>query len=96
MENRPYSSVDDFLSRVKINKPQMVNLIKAGAFDEFGDRMEIMKKYIISISEPKKRMTLQNMKMLIDFGLIPDEFDLQRRVYNYNKYLKKLKSILFV
>lgn len=92
MENRPYSSVDDFLNRVKINKPQMVNLIKAGAFDAFGDRIEIMKKYIISISEPKKRMTLQNMKMLIDFGLIPDEYDLQRRVYNYNKYLKKLKG----
>lgn len=91
MENRPYSSVDDFLNRVKINKPQMVNLIKAGAFDAFGDRIEIMKKYIISISEPKKRMTLQNMKMLIDFGLIPDEYDLQRRVYNFNKYLKKMK-----
>lgn len=91
MENRPYSSVDDFLNRVKIDKPQMVNLIKAGAFDAFGDRIEIMKKYIISISEPKKRMTLQNMKMLIDFGLIPDEYDLQRRVYNFNKYLKKMK-----
>ena len=31
------------------------------------------------------------MKMLIDFGLIPDEYDLQRRVYNFNKYMKKLK-----
>ena len=31
------------------------------------------------------------MKMLIDFGLIPDKYDLQRRVYNFNKYLKKNK-----
>ena len=91
MDNRPYSSPEDFLSKVKITKPQMVNLIKAGAFDEFGDRIEIMKKYITSISESKKRITLQNMKMLIDFGLIPDEYDLQRRVYNFNKYLKKMK-----
>ena len=91
IDNRPYSSPEDFLSKVKITKPQMVNLIKAGAFDEFGDRIEIMKKYITSISEPKKRITLQNMKMLIDFGLIPDEYDLQRRVYNFNKYLKKFK-----
>ena len=30
--------------------------------------------------------------MLIDFGLIPDEYDLQRRVYNFNKYLKKFKD----
>jgi DNA polymerase-3 subunit alpha len=91
IENRPYSSLYDFLERIKINKPQMVNLIKSGAFDGFGSREEIMKEYIYSVSDTKKRITLQNMKMLIDFGLIPDEYDLQRRVYNFNKYIKKLK-----
>ncbi len=89
--NRPYSSLEDFLSRIKINKPQMVNLIKSGAFDGFGDREKIMHQYIDKISDAKKRITLQNMKMLIDFGLIPDEYDMQRRVYNFNKYLKKMK-----
>lgn len=91
IENRPYSSVDDFLSKVKINKPQMINLIKAGAFDEFGNRKSLMRYYVSEISDTKKRITLQNMKMLIDFGLIPDEYDLQRRVFNFNKYLKKMK-----
>ena len=91
IENRPYSSIDDFLSKVKINKPQMINLIKAGAFDEFGKREDLMRYYISEISDTKKRITLQNMKMLIDFGLIPDEYDLQRRVFNFNKYLKKMK-----
>ena len=91
IENRPYSSIDDFLSKVKINKPQMINLIKAGAFDEFGDRESLMRCYVSEISDTKKRITLQNMKMLIDFGLIPDEYDLQRRVFNFNKYLKKMK-----
>ena len=91
MDGRPYSSVDDFLRRVKINKPQMVNLIKSGAFDCFGDRMQIMYKYIASVSDTKKRITLQNMKMLIDFGLIPDDYDMERRVYNFNKYIKKMK-----
>ena len=65
ISNRPYSSIEDFLSKVKINKPQMVNLIKAGAFDSFGDRIKIMKQYIESVSDIKKRITLQNMKMLI-------------------------------
>lgn len=92
INNRPYSSIDDFLSKVKLNTPQMINLIKAGAFDSFGDREDIMRKYIDLISGAKKRITLQNMKMLIDFGLIPDEYDLQRRVYNFNKYLKKFKD----
>ena len=89
--NRPYKSIEDFLEKVKVNKVQMINLIKSGAFDNFGDRVELMHKYVNMISDTKKRITLQNMKMLIDFGLIPDEYDLQRRVFNFNKYIKKMK-----
>ena len=89
--NRPYKSIEDFLAKVKVNKVQMINLIKSGAFDSFGDRVELMHKYVDMISDTKKRITLQNMKMLIDFGLIPDEYDLQRRVFNFNKYIKKMK-----
>ena len=89
--NRPYTSIADFLSKVKVNKVQMINLIKSGAFDSFGDRTKLMHKYVDMISDTKKRITLQNMKMLIDFGLIPDKYDLQRRVYNFNKYIKKMK-----
>jgi DNA polymerase-3 subunit alpha len=91
MDNRPYKSVEDFMERTKISKPQMVNLIKSGAFDGFGKREEIMRQYVDAVSDTKKRITLQNMKMLIDFGLIPDEYDMVRRVYNFTKYLKKLK-----
>ena len=89
--NRPYKSIEEFLTKVKVNKVQMINLIKSGAFDSFGDRVELMHKYVDMISDTKKRITLQNMKMLIDFGLIPDEYDLQRRVFNFNKYIKKMK-----
>lgn len=91
MKNRPYTSLQDFESKVKVNKIQMINLIKAGAFDEFEDRVQIMRRYINEISDTKKRITLQNMKMLIDFDLIPDKFDLQKRVFNFNKYIKKMK-----
>ena len=91
MDGRPYSSVVDLTNRVKINKAQVVNLIKSGAFDCFGDRVQVMREYINSVSDTKNRITLQNMKMLCDFGLIPDEYDLQRRVYNFNKYVKKFK-----
>ena len=95
MENRPYESIEDFLNKVKVNKPQMVNLIKAGAFDSIcrdNDRVKAMEDYIDLIADKKKRITLQNMKMLIDFQLIPGEYDFQCRVYNYNKYLKKFKE----
>ena len=94
INNRPYNSIEDFLDKVKVNKPQMINLIKAGAFDsicEGNDRVQAMKNYIDVIADKKKRITLQNMKMLIDFNLIPKEYDFQCRVYNFNKYLKKNK-----
>ena len=89
---RPYASIEDFLDKVKVNKPQMVNLIKSGAFDCFGNRIDVMHQYVNLISDTKKRITLQNMKMLIDFNLIPEEFELQKRVFNFNKYLKKAKE----
>ena len=91
MDGRPYTSVADLTNRVKINKAQVINLIKSGAFDCFGDRFEIMRQYVASVSDTKSRITLQNMKMLCDFDLIPKEYDMERRVYNFNKYLKKLK-----
>ena len=88
---RPYTSLEDFLSRIKINKVPMINLIKSGAFDSFGDRVSIMHQYINLVSDTKKRITLQNMRMLIEFKLLPEEFDFNCRVFNYNKYLKKRK-----
>ena len=91
IENRPYTSIPDFLSKVKINKPQMINLIKCGAFDNFGPREQVMHEYVDLISDAKKRITLQNMKMLIDFKLIPEEYDFVCRVFNFNKYLKTSK-----
>ena len=88
---RPYSSLQDFMNRIKINKLQMVNLIKSGAFDCFGDRIEVMKEYILSVSDQKKRLTLQNMAMLIEKGLLPPQLQFEIKVFNFNKYLKKNK-----
>lgn len=93
MDNRPYESIEDFISKVKVNKPQMINLVKSGAFDSLynENRIEAMNVYIDLIADKKKRMTLQNMQMLINFGFIPEEYDFQCKVYNFNKYIKKNK-----
>lgn len=94
ISNRPYTSVDDFLSKVSVNVLQMVSLIKAGTFDQISDltREEVMFNYLRKISKPKNRITLQNMNGLIEMGLIPEEYDFYRRLYNFNKYIKKLKN----
>ena len=94
LAQRPYTEWQDFIAKVKVKKPQMINLIKCGAFDEIEpNRVKLMKEYIASISDTKQRITLQNMAMLINFGLIPEEFDFVKRVYNFNKYLKRQKKV---
>lgn len=92
--NRSYTSIEDFLSKVKVNKTQMVSLIKSGIFDNFynGDRLLAMNTYLNLIADKKKRITLQNMQMLIEKGMIPEELDYERRLFNFNKYIKKLKD----
>ena len=101
-EGRPYSSLKDFMTRCKLNKTAMVNLIKGGAFDELeqpwakqvnvSPRILSMVYYLSIVSEPKKKLTLQNFNGLIERGLIPEELDHQRRVFGFNKYLKAHKQ----
>ena len=86
--NRPYSSWQDFAEKVKPNKTVMVSLIKSGAFDQFGERKEIMREYLWSVCEPKKRITLQNFNSLIEKNLVPQELTFQKRLFRFNKMLK--------
>lgn len=93
IQNRPYSSMFDFMDKVKVNKTQMISLIKSGAFDNLHhDRMQAMSEYLELIADKKKRITLQNMLMLIKKDLIPVELAFEVKVYNFNKYLKAAKD----
>ena len=89
---RPYIGIKDFMTRCPLTKTAMLNLIKAGAFDEvesvLKNRKQIMVYYISQICEPKKKLTLQNFNGLIQHDLVPKELELQVRVYNFTKYLK--------
>jgi DNA polymerase-3 subunit alpha len=93
MENRPYQSFDDFLERMfdtkLIKNSHMQQLIKGGCFDSFGERKNIMKQLVKYTYEPKKQLNFQNMKMLVDNNLIPDEYALNIRYYNYKNYISK-------
>lgn len=92
VEKRPYSSIEDFLNKVKVNKTQMINLIKSGAFDNFGDRAELLKAFVVKLSKPKLTLNLRNMQMLIKMNLLPQSLDFTKRVFNFNKYLKLAKD----
>lgn len=94
---RPYSGIKDFMARCSLTKTAMINLIKAGAFDEvdkdFGDRRTIMAYYISQVCGTKTKLTLQNFNGLIQHNLIPQELELQVRVFNFTKYLKAYKKV---
>lgn len=93
VQNRPYTSFEDFCERSNANRTATLSLIKGGAFDSFEDRVEVMKKYISSVSEPKKRITLQNFKGLLENNLIPDELNFQKRLFIFNKALRAQKKV---
>lgn len=95
--NRPYTGIKDFMNKCPLNKTAMINLIKAGAFDEvetnFKTRKEIMAYYISQICDFKKRLTLQNFNGLIQHNLIPANLEMQVRIFNFTKYLKANKKV---
>lgn len=98
---RPYSSIEDLSSKVKVNKRAMLNLIKGGAFDsvyEHLTREEILASYIHTTAEEKKKLNLQNFNGLINANLVPEDLEFVVRVYQYTKVLKKYfkKDLVFI
>ena len=92
INNRPYESFEDVIAKVKLQKLHVINLIKSGALDGFGKREELMETYLHEIAGEKKKLTLQNLPTLISRDLIPQEYDFEKKLFNFNKFLKKNKD----
>ena len=100
--NRPYAGIKDFMVRCPLNKTAMISLIKAGAFDKLEidwarqlkvePRYLVMTYYLSQNCDAKSKLTLQNFNGLIQRGLIPEDIDFQRKVFEFNKYLKAYKK----
>ena len=88
LQNRPYTSLYDFLNKTSLKKPAIISLIKGGAFDSFGDRRKIMGEYIWMTCDKKSRITLQNMNGLIQRGMLPEQLSFEKSVFEFNRYLK--------
>lgn len=95
---RPYRNLKDFMTRCPLDKRAMISLIKGGAFDKLETslaeelkvepRYLVMTEYLSVVSEPKTKLNLQNFNGLLRKDLVPEELDFQKRVFNFNKYLK--------
>ena len=99
---RPYVSLKDFMNRCPLNKTAMVSLIKAGSFDNLEaewakelnvePRILVMAYYLYKSSDLKTKLNLQNFNSLIQKDLIPASLEFQKRVFNFNKFLKTQKQ----
>ena len=95
ISKRPFKGIKDFLARCPQKRQVVINLIKAGAFDdceENFDRKEVMAYDLVQISKLKKKLNLQNFNGLIQTDCVSKEVEKQVRIFNFNKYLKSLKN----
>lgn len=100
INNRPYKSLDDFLTKMEIYKNSekenkfgdsaVITLIKAGSFDklENKDRVEIMKDYIQKISKPLSSLRLDDIEILKELDLLTDsQKQYEYRLYKFRKFV---------
>ena len=77
--NAPYTNLEDFIQRMIATKiignTKMYNLIKSGAFDEFGNRFNIMNEFLNYVCPPKTKLTMQNFDKIMEFGILDDDIE---------------------
>lgn len=94
---RPFASLVDFLARINPTNVQAINIIKAGCFDSFYPpqtyRKAIMEEYVNWAAAQKvsrkEKLTMANLDKIIDFGLLPSNLEISRRVWKYSKFMKE-------
>lgn len=75
-----------------ISREQMVNLIKAGCFDELEPdktRLDLLLKFLHWEYPDKVGVTTGALSQLIKRGLIPDDYEECLRYYNFREYLRQ-------
>lgn len=90
IDERPYASVEDFVSKTGATKVQTINLIKCGAFDNLYTipRESILRAYIESVADTKNKLTLANIPTLIRYNVCPEN-QTPFLIFNFIKYLRK-------
>lgn len=101
INHRPYTSVSNFVEKMVedgkklISKDRVINLIKAGCFDnvENKPREQIMLDFISSLVPYKNTVNLRNIQMMLRYNLFPEELKFERGVFVvYNEIKKTLMN----
>ena len=89
---RPFENLQDFISKCNPDVTSLVCLTKAGAFDNFGLRRDIINKIAELKCGTKLRLNGQNLLMLSRENLWPqetEELKFAQRLFNFTQYLKQ-------
>lgn len=102
IELRPYDSFEHFLQvhqdpevKSPVKNNHIVKLIKGGCFDaiENKSREELMETYLELTTDLKTNLTMQNLPALIEHNLIPEDYNLYVRFYNFRNYIKSFNPV---
>lgn len=77
-ENGKFQSIEDFITRVNskaVNRKTMESLIKAGAFDNIGDRLQLLDNLDLIIAFASRIQKEQNSGQTDIFGSMIEEID---------------------
>lgn len=81
ISNRPYSSLQDVLTKLYetklIKTTHLINMVKSGMLDEFGDRKQIAMDVIRYLCPPKKSLTMQNIALLLTANILEGRPELE-------------------
>ncbi|MFJ7982351.1 PHP domain-containing protein [Lysinibacillus xylanilyticus] len=94
LANRPYASFNDFYERMYqeklVKKSHVIQLIKAGAFNEFDTPKQIMKQFLFKEIDVKESLDMKNMKSIIGLGLLDTpELHMYKELFNFREYINK-------
>ena len=96
IENRPYQSFEDFLTRIidekLISQSKGVTLIKAGCFDQFNtNRRQLMTEYVRRITPKREKLTMVQFPVishLVDKEMFKKEleiYEFRHKIQGRNK-----------
>ena len=100
LANRPYTSFADFMEKtqkstdenpeLKVGAVAIISLIKAGCFDTIEKRLreDVMADYIRQISEPLSSLSVANIPLIKELGLVtPAQRAYECRLFGFKKYV---------
>jgi DNA polymerase-3 subunit alpha len=99
LENRPYESFDDFISKVqkrKVNSAVVKNLIQAGAFDKFGRRDRMYHSFSDEpFHEWEEKEMLERQNMVVDMIAGKPLIQFYENKYEQNVDITPIENIDF-